>query len=196
MRTPRAGHGGRGAVLRNTTTRDRHRRIIARGLAPSPFGPKPPCYRCSEPIDYEAHHLDPLSFTIDHLKALANGAPTRSTTSCPPTGSATATSPTRTWTSSCRPGPPPSRSGAGGPLPAQTLTDGQARPASAPATPTALCGDHLAGSFLRPASSYHPPACDPPSAIPQKNQAAIIVLVDGTASGTSDNRQLPGETRA
>ncbi|QFG10080.1 HNH endonuclease [Mycobacterium phage IdentityCrisis] len=71
MRTGRARRGR--TVQRNTTARDRHRRIISRGLPPSPFGPKPPCYHCGEPIDYDAHHLDPLSFTIDHLKALANG---------------------------------------------------------------------------------------------------------------------------
>lgn len=73
MRTPRAVRGRSRQVQRNTTTRDRHRRIISRGLAPSPFGPKPPCYHCGEPIDYDAHHLDDLSFTIDHLTALANG---------------------------------------------------------------------------------------------------------------------------
>ncbi|WP_082946262.1 HNH endonuclease [Mycobacterium sp. E1747] len=52
---------------RNTTTRDQHRTIIARG--------KPPCYLqdlnlCrfpGEPIDYEAHHLDPRSFAVDHI---------------------------------------------------------------------------------------------------------------------------------
>lgn len=60
-------------VQRNTTTRDKHRRIIARGLPPSPFGPEPPCHWCGEPIDYEAHHLDPLSFTIDHVIPLAKG---------------------------------------------------------------------------------------------------------------------------
>lgn len=73
MRTPRGARAGRRAVQRNTATRDRHRRIIARGLPPSPYGPNPPCYHCSEPIDYQAHHLDDLSFTIDHLTALANG---------------------------------------------------------------------------------------------------------------------------
>ncbi|GLE58616.1 hypothetical protein NJBCHELONAE_39260 [Mycobacteroides chelonae] len=72
MRTAR---GARRTVVRNTTTRDRHRRIIARGLPPSPFGPKPPCYHCGEPIDYDADHEDPLSFEIDHLVALANHGP-------------------------------------------------------------------------------------------------------------------------
>ncbi|MCP3811107.1 HNH endonuclease [Mycobacteriaceae bacterium Msp059] len=71
MRTPRGRRGD--GVRRNTTTRDRHRRIISLRLAPSPYGPKPDCYHCGRPIDYEAHYLEPLSFTIDHLKALANG---------------------------------------------------------------------------------------------------------------------------
>ncbi|AOT23214.1 HNH endonuclease [Mycobacterium phage Taquito] len=50
---------------RNTARRDRHRRIIAKG--------EPPCHVCGEPIDYQAHHLDPLSFTIDHITPLALG---------------------------------------------------------------------------------------------------------------------------
>ncbi|SLC01563.1 HNH endonuclease [Mycobacteroides abscessus] len=60
-------------IQRNTTTRDKHRRIIKLGLPPSPFGRHPACYHCGEDIDYDAHHLDDLSFTIDHLKALAKG---------------------------------------------------------------------------------------------------------------------------
>ncbi|MFN6543905.1 HNH endonuclease [Mycolicibacterium nivoides] len=75
MRTQRGRRGTARKIQRNTTTRDRHRRIIARGLPPSPFGPKPPCYHCGDPIDYDAHHLDPLSFTIDHLKPLAVTGP-------------------------------------------------------------------------------------------------------------------------
>lgn len=62
-------------TTRNTTTRDKHRRIIAEGLEPSPFGPKPPCYHCHEPIDYQAHHHDPLSFQIDHLHPIDKGGP-------------------------------------------------------------------------------------------------------------------------
>lgn len=73
MRTGRADRGSARRVQRNTTTRDKHRHIIEHGISPSPFGPKPNCYHCGDPIDYDAHHLDPLSFTIDHLKALANG---------------------------------------------------------------------------------------------------------------------------
>ncbi|NKS42290.1 HNH endonuclease [Rhodococcus hoagii] len=50
---------------RNTTTRDRHRRIIARD--------QPPCHICGDPIDYNAGHLDPLSFQIDHITPIARG---------------------------------------------------------------------------------------------------------------------------
>lgn len=67
MRTPRN--------KRNTTSRDQHRRIIANGLPPSPFGPHPDCYHCHEPIDYEAGHLDPMSFQLDHLVPLDKGGP-------------------------------------------------------------------------------------------------------------------------
>lgn len=50
---------------RNTTVRDRHRRIIAQG--------NPPCAHCGEPIDYQAHHLNPLAFQIDHVTPLDRG---------------------------------------------------------------------------------------------------------------------------
>lgn len=50
---------------RNTARRDRFRRIIRRG--------EPPCHLCGEAIDYQAEHLDPLSFTIDHVTPLARG---------------------------------------------------------------------------------------------------------------------------
>ena len=62
-------------MSRNTTTRDEHRRIIAEGLDPSPFGPQPPCHWCHQPIDYTAHHLDPLSFQVDHVHPVAKGGP-------------------------------------------------------------------------------------------------------------------------
>lgn len=55
-------------VTRNTTLRDRYRRTIARE--------QPPCHICNGelgPINYEAHHLDPLSFTIDHITPLNHG---------------------------------------------------------------------------------------------------------------------------
>jgi len=46
-------------MIRNTARRDRFRRIIA--------ADEPPCALCGNPIDYQAHHLDPMSFTIDHI---------------------------------------------------------------------------------------------------------------------------------
>ena len=51
--------------MRNTTTRDRHRRIIAKD--------QPPCHVCGNDIHYQAHHLDPLSFTIDHITPISRG---------------------------------------------------------------------------------------------------------------------------
>ncbi|MGV5046876.1 HNH endonuclease [Rhodococcus pyridinivorans] len=50
---------------RNTATRDRHRRYIART--------KPPCHLCGEDIDYSLPHLDPMSFVVDHVQAIARG---------------------------------------------------------------------------------------------------------------------------
>jgi len=53
------------AVARNTTRRDRHRRIIAKG--------KPPCHWCQQDINYTAHHLDPLAYQVDHVIPLNKG---------------------------------------------------------------------------------------------------------------------------
>ena len=50
---------------RNTTRRDRHRRIIARG--------RPPCALCGEDIDYDAPFGDPRSFEVDHIIPIARG---------------------------------------------------------------------------------------------------------------------------
>lgn len=50
---------------RNTTVRDRHRRIIARN--------KPPCAICGDDIDYSLPHLDPGEFTVDHIIPLNKG---------------------------------------------------------------------------------------------------------------------------
>jgi 5-methylcytosine-specific restriction endonuclease McrA len=50
---------------RNTTIRDRHRAVIRRA--------KPPCALCGGEIDYSLHHLDPLSFTVDHIEPIAKG---------------------------------------------------------------------------------------------------------------------------
>lgn len=52
---------------RNTTTRDKHRRTIA--------ADKPDCHWCHQPIDYEAHHHDPLSFQVDHVHPVTKGGP-------------------------------------------------------------------------------------------------------------------------
>lgn len=45
--------------MRSETNRRRFRKIIARD--------QPPCHICGEAILYDAHYLDPLSFTIDHV---------------------------------------------------------------------------------------------------------------------------------
>jgi 5-methylcytosine-specific restriction endonuclease McrA len=52
---------------RNTTTRDRHRKVIART--------KPPCGICGEPIDYTLIYPHPKSFVVDHIVPLVLGGP-------------------------------------------------------------------------------------------------------------------------
>jgi len=52
-------------MARSTTLRDRHRKIIA--------ADEPPCHICGGEINYQAGHLDPLSFTIDHIVPLNRG---------------------------------------------------------------------------------------------------------------------------
>jgi len=52
-------------VKRNTATRDRDRARIARD--------KPACHLCGVAIDYTLHHLDPMSFVVDHVMPLAKG---------------------------------------------------------------------------------------------------------------------------
>lgn len=52
---------------RNTTIRDRHRAAIAKG--------QPPCALCGEPIDYQAPHMDPGEFVVDHIVPLDAGGP-------------------------------------------------------------------------------------------------------------------------
>jgi 5-methylcytosine-specific restriction endonuclease McrA len=49
-------------VGRNTTTRDRHRTVIART--------KPDCALCFQPIDYTLRYPDPLCFVVDHIVPL------------------------------------------------------------------------------------------------------------------------------
>ena len=53
--------------MRSTSQRDRHRRIIAKD--------EPPCHICGGAIDYQAGHLEPLSFTIDHITPIKRGGP-------------------------------------------------------------------------------------------------------------------------
>jgi 5-methylcytosine-specific restriction endonuclease McrA len=50
---------------RNTTTRDQHRRAIART--------KPDCALCGNPIDYTLRSPDPMSYEVDHIVPLARG---------------------------------------------------------------------------------------------------------------------------
>ena len=50
---------------RNTATRDRHRRAIAKS--------QPPCAICGQPINYTLPHLDPGAFVVDHIEPLHHG---------------------------------------------------------------------------------------------------------------------------
>jgi 5-methylcytosine-specific restriction endonuclease McrA len=53
---------------RSTTVRDKLRAAVRQG--------EPACHVCMGahgPINYDAHHLDPLSFTIDHIVPLFAG---------------------------------------------------------------------------------------------------------------------------
>ena len=52
-------------MKRSTSTRDRHRKIIARS--------KPPCALCGEPIDYGLRYPHPDSFVVDHIIPLNRG---------------------------------------------------------------------------------------------------------------------------
>ena len=55
---------------RNTTTRDRHRTVIARG--------KPDCALCHQPIDYSLRYPHLMSFVVDHIVPLGpNPTPER-----------------------------------------------------------------------------------------------------------------------
>ena len=46
-------------MARNTTIRDRHRAVIARG--------KPDCALCGEPIDYALKYPDLMAYVVDHI---------------------------------------------------------------------------------------------------------------------------------
>lgn len=54
-------------TARNTTRRDRHRKLVARG--------RPPCHLCGLDIDFAASHLEPHAFTIHHVIPIAKGGP-------------------------------------------------------------------------------------------------------------------------
>jgi 5-methylcytosine-specific restriction endonuclease McrA len=54
-------------VSRNTTTRDRHRRILKAKRAD--------CAICHQPIDYSLPYLHPLEFVADHIIPIAKGGP-------------------------------------------------------------------------------------------------------------------------
>lgn len=55
------------AVARNTTTRDKHRRIIAQG--------EPPCGICGRPINYALPHTNLQSYVVDHITPLDTTGP-------------------------------------------------------------------------------------------------------------------------
>ncbi|WP_197479012.1 HNH endonuclease signature motif containing protein [Plantibacter sp. H53] len=50
---------------RNTAKQTRFRKVIAQA--------KPACHICGQAIDWNAGHLDPRSFVIDHVIPLAKG---------------------------------------------------------------------------------------------------------------------------
>jgi 5-methylcytosine-specific restriction endonuclease McrA len=52
-------------TTRNTTTRDRHRRTIAKD--------QPPCGICGQPIDYTLPHTDLQSYVVDHILPVHRG---------------------------------------------------------------------------------------------------------------------------
>jgi len=51
--------------LRSESRRRRFRALIAKD--------QPPCHVCGKDIAWDAHHLDPLSFQIDHITPIARG---------------------------------------------------------------------------------------------------------------------------
>lgn len=57
---------------RNTTVRDRHRRTIRQGRHPNFPQPNPDCYRCHQPIDYNAPQYHDESYTVDHIIPMAS----------------------------------------------------------------------------------------------------------------------------
>lgn len=51
--------------FRSTTIRNKVRAALA--------ADQPPCHVCGGEIAYDAHYLDPLSFTVDHVLPSARG---------------------------------------------------------------------------------------------------------------------------
>ena len=74
-RTSRTGSGRQ----RNTTQRDRDRRLIANGHPDCGSEhhvcsqQHPPCGICGEPIDYTLPYLDPGEFVVDHVIPVRHG---------------------------------------------------------------------------------------------------------------------------
>lgn len=60
---------------RNTATRDKHRDIIGADEPPCYLDELGLCLFPGEPIDYDADHLDPRAFTVDHIIPLDAGGP-------------------------------------------------------------------------------------------------------------------------
>ena len=54
-------------MTRNTTTRDRHRRILK--------ARRGDCAICGQAIDYSLPYLHPLEFVADHIIPVAKGGP-------------------------------------------------------------------------------------------------------------------------
>ena len=52
-------------VAWDSTLRERHRQVIARG--------KPCCWLCGQPIDYSIPSTEPMGFVVDHVVPLARG---------------------------------------------------------------------------------------------------------------------------
>lgn len=53
------------AEKRNASKQARFRKTIARA--------KPACHICGQPIDWNAGHMDPMSFVIDHVVPIHRG---------------------------------------------------------------------------------------------------------------------------
>jgi hypothetical protein len=61
--------------VNNSKAKRLRARIRAKGL---------PCHVCGQPISYGAHHLDPLSFQVDHRWPVSRGGPEYDADNCAP----------------------------------------------------------------------------------------------------------------